>query len=153
MAGEAEQSKDFHLLLADLREEHQPDGPTEDILVFKMAQSFFSATRAQTLLTRQLDVNQAEDNSKQVALMLRYHTTSDRAFNKNLQDLRKLQKERRKEEIGSVSQKTPEGPETQPKTGTVAAMIADQRPVFATEAARTLFATVAATLQSRQKAA
>ena len=35
-------------------------------------------------------------------LMLRYFNTADRAFNRNLHDLRKLQKERQKEEIGFV---------------------------------------------------
>ena len=71
--------KDFQLLLADLREEHQPDGPTEDILVYKMAESFFFSNRAQVLLAERLDFNNGEDQSKQVSLMLRYHTTADRA--------------------------------------------------------------------------
>jgi hypothetical protein len=36
--------------------------------------------------------------------MLRYYATADRAFNRNLQDLLKLKKERQKEEIGFVRQ-------------------------------------------------
>jgi hypothetical protein len=111
-----EKSEDFASLLADLRHEHQPDGPTEDILVYKMAQSFFFANRAQFLLADRLGDPSKEDNSKQVALMLRYHTTSDRAFNKHLNDLRKLQKEHRKEEIGFVSQTTQPQPGAPPDT-------------------------------------
>jgi len=42
---------DFKLLLEDLREEHQPNGPTEDILVFKMAESIFFTNRARALVT------------------------------------------------------------------------------------------------------
>jgi hypothetical protein len=43
--------QEFNLLLEDLREEHQPNGPTEDILVFKMAESVFFANRARALIT------------------------------------------------------------------------------------------------------
>jgi hypothetical protein len=92
----------FKLLHEDLRLEHHPQGPTEDILVYKMAESFFSTIRAQDMLGERLILNgseniQIEDQCKQVALMLRYHTTADRSFNRNLCDLLKLQKERRKQ--------------------------------------------------------
>jgi hypothetical protein len=106
-------SEQFKLLLADLREEHLPDGPTEDIFVFKMAEHFWMGQRASWLLAKHLSVNEDsslddegnfKDNVKQVSLMLRYHTTADRGFIKNFNELRKLQKERRLEEIGSVPQ-------------------------------------------------
>ena len=60
--------------------------------------------RAETLLAERLDFNDPEDDSKQVALMMRYQSSADRQFNRNLSDLRKIQKERRLQEIGSVSQ-------------------------------------------------
>jgi hypothetical protein len=101
-----ESRADFELLLNDLNEEHQPQGTTEGLLVYKMAQNFLSSWRANILLTERLDINDTQDDSKQVALMLRYYNTSDRAFNRNLHDLRKLQKERQKEEIGFVPQNT-----------------------------------------------
>jgi hypothetical protein len=97
----------FEEMLNDLNEEHQPDGTTEVLLVYKMAAAFLNSWRANILLTERLDINDTQDDSKQVALMLRYYNTADRAFNRNLQDLRKLQKERRKEEIGLVPQFPP----------------------------------------------
>jgi hypothetical protein len=117
MADESEAKAEFEQLHADLREEHQPVGPTEDILVYKMAENFFAANRAQVLLAERLDFNDHEDDSKQVSLMLRYHTTADRGFYRALNELRKLQKDRRNNEIGSVSQPpetTPAEPPNQP---------------------------------------
>jgi hypothetical protein len=102
-----ENREEFEQILEDLNEEHQPQGTTEAILVYKMAVSFLSSWRAQILLTERLDINDTQDDSKQVALMLRYYNTSDRSFNKNLHDLRNLQKERRQEEIGFVPQIIP----------------------------------------------
>ena len=93
----------FEELLNDLNEEHQPNGTTEVLLVYKMALAFLNSWRANILLTERLDLNDKQDESKQVALMLRYYNTADRAFNRNLQDLRKLQKEHRNEEVGFVS--------------------------------------------------
>jgi hypothetical protein len=111
--------KEFNLLLEDLREEHQPDGPTEDILVYKMAQSVFFADRASIILADKLNSHDHPDALPHISLMLRYHTTADRAFARHLNDLRKLQKERRQEEaeapaqqIGFVSQSPEPGPAT-----------------------------------------
>ena len=63
-----------------------------------MAVSFLNSWRANILLTERLDINDSQDESKQVALILRY---------RNLADLRKLQKERQKQEIGFVPQMPP----------------------------------------------
>jgi hypothetical protein len=109
MAEEGPEFKeDFKLLLEDLREEHQPNGPTEDILVFKMAESVFFANRASALLADKLNSNDHPDALPHISLMLRYHTTADRAFSRHLNDLRKLQKERRKEEENAVAEAEPE---------------------------------------------
>jgi hypothetical protein len=86
--------------LADLMDEHQPQGLTEQVLVYKMAEQFVLTKRAGTNLA----VASASGDAKQIALSLRYYNAADRAFNKNLSDLRKLQKERRLSEIGFVSQ-------------------------------------------------
>ena len=101
-------------LIADLNEEHQPLGPTEEILVHKMAENFWLSKRASHYLVIHTMYNEGgkeegdEDQTKQISLYLRYYTTNDRAFNKNLFDLRKLQAARReqqaKSEIGFVSQ-------------------------------------------------
>ena len=95
--------KDFDDLHSDLYCEHQPASATEEILVYKMAESFFASQRAQVLFVEALESNdRSDDATKQVSLMLRYHTTNDRAFGKHLNELRKLQKDRQKEEIGFV---------------------------------------------------
>jgi len=99
---------DFKLLLEDLREEHQPNGPSEDILVFKMAESIFFANRASVLLADNLDSIDDPVALPCISLMLRYHTTADRAFSRHLNDLRKLQKERREEEAVAAIQAEPE---------------------------------------------
>jgi hypothetical protein len=109
----------FEEILNDLNEEHQPNGTTEGLLVYKMAAAFLNSWRANILLTERLDINDTQDDSKQVALMLRYFNTADRAFNRNLTDLRKLQKERKNEQIGFVPQITfarPVKPAETPKT-------------------------------------
>ena len=92
------QADEFNKLRTDLQGEWQPASPSEDILVYKMAASFFASNRAQAHLAEALDGG----NFKQVSLMLRYHTTNDRAFSKHLNELRKLQKDRPIQEIGSV---------------------------------------------------
>ncbi len=117
-----EDTTEMTALLADLMEEHQPQGPTEEILVYKIAEQFWFTKRASDLLAVHTTYAEGrvapyhgdddEDNErsehKQMAMYLRYYTTADRAFNKNLQDLRKLHKERREQDrqdaIGSVSQ-------------------------------------------------
>ena len=57
----------FEELLNDLNEEHQPDGLTEILLVYKMAVNFLNCWRANILLTERLDLNDQHDESKQVA--------------------------------------------------------------------------------------
>jgi hypothetical protein len=98
-----EDQKSFDELLEELSKEHQPEGVTEQLLVYKMTVNMISSWRANILLTERLDKNDTEDDSKQVSLMLRYFNSADRAFNRNLNDLRKLQKERRPGRIGFVS--------------------------------------------------
>jgi hypothetical protein len=99
-----EDQKEFENLYADLRVDHQPEGATEDILVFKMAEAFFMSQRANALMAGLLVPNDQKDNSKQLSLMMRYFTSADRAFGRHLNDLRKLQKERSLEDVGFVSE-------------------------------------------------
>jgi hypothetical protein len=89
----------------ELREENQPVGVNEEILVYKMAVSLWNFSRAGLLIADAMEnaVNDDEPNPS-LALALRYQTSADRQFNQNLRELRKLQKERRLEEIGFVSQ-------------------------------------------------
>ena len=118
-----EETSEARALLADLNEEYQPQGPTEEILVYKMAEQFWLTNRASWALAEatrnnlHCDEEEEPGTQRQLALYLRYYTTADRAFNKNLADLRKLQKERRQREaeeaIGSVSQNA-EPPQPKP---------------------------------------
>jgi hypothetical protein len=91
-------------VLAALREEFQPAGPNEEVLVYKMAEHFCYAKRASYLLSEQLDSNDGgDDNAREIGLFMRYHAQSDRGYYRALTELRKTQKERRLQEIGSVS--------------------------------------------------
>jgi hypothetical protein len=100
-----EDPDDIQQLLSTLRDEHQPVGASEEILVYKIAEHFFYGKRASYLLSEQLDfADNGENNTRQVALMLRYHTTADRGYYRALNELRKVQKVRRLQEIGFVSQ-------------------------------------------------
>ncbi|HEY3838479.1 MAG TPA: hypothetical protein VGL72_17990 [Bryobacteraceae bacterium] len=110
-----ETSEEIQTLLETLREEHEPVGATEEILVYKMAEHFFFGKRAGYLLTQELDsADSGSGNNSKLSLLLRYHTTADRGYHKALAELRKLQGERRLEEIGFVSQNAQSVPEAPP---------------------------------------
>ena len=104
---EGENPQDYELLLNDLLAEHQPATATETALVLRMAQQLWLTQRATRLLQQAVELNTAQDNAKQVALMLRYQTAADRSFYKALDELRKLQKERYSSTIGFVSKSGP----------------------------------------------
>lgn len=99
---ENETNEEVQSLLEALRDEHQPTGPTEEILVYKMAHHFFAQKRAETLIAKQLMAS--EPNAQQLALYMRYQTSADRGFNTCLAELRKAQKMRKIHAIGLVSQ-------------------------------------------------
>jgi hypothetical protein len=129
LAGECEE--EYATLIDGLKAEHQPATITECILVEKLAQHFWLGQRAQ----RYADLSM--DNEKQFSLFLRYQTTNDRAFHKCLDQLLKLRAEKRKQQIGSESQKQKEAEATvkqelnQAKARLVNAKAADQE--FETE--------------------
>jgi len=118
-----EDAGDVRQLLDAFIEENQPVGIHEEILVYKLAEHFFFQKRAACLLAEQLDWADREDgNDGRIGLMLRYHNSADRGFARTLNDLRKLQKERKLQEIGFVSQKTEEvsaDPPSEPPAPTV----------------------------------
>ncbi len=100
-----ESQEEFNALLDALHAEHQPATPTESVLVEKMAQSLWLARRALALQDTTLNPETlAVDDPKQLALLLRYQTTHDRAFHKCLDQLLKLRAEKRKAQIGFESQ-------------------------------------------------
>ena len=95
--------EDFDELHGGLRAEHQPQTPTETLLVESMAQHYWLKQRALRLQTFCFDDDGACDE-KQLALFLRYQTTHGRAFHKALDTLVKLRAEKRKVEVGFESQ-------------------------------------------------
>jgi len=104
-----ETDEEVQALLQALRDDHQPVGATEEILVYKMAHHFFAQKRAESLMTQHLEPNDdGETNTRELSLLMRYHATADRGFNKCLADLRKLQKDRQMREIGFVPQEAVE---------------------------------------------
>ncbi len=85
--------------------EHVPLTATEEILVEKMAQSYWLTRRAiglqRTCFSQSSPIC---ERPKHLALFLRYETTHDRAFNAALNQLLKLRAEKRKAKIGFESQ-------------------------------------------------
>ncbi len=89
-----EDPEEFNELITALIDEHQPSTATENMLVEKMAQHFWTAQRATNL--QAMCFGDDETHAKYLALYMRYQTTHDRAFHKCLSDLLKLRAERRK---------------------------------------------------------
>ncbi len=109
--------EDFQKLIADLRAEHKPSTPTENLLVDRMAQHHWLMQRALMLQGSCFTYETPGcDQPKELALYLRYQTTHERAFHKCLNELFKLRAEARrakadeaatpvKQQIGFESQK------------------------------------------------
>ncbi len=105
--------EDFQKLIADLRAEHKPSTPTENLLVDRMAQHHWLMQRALMLQGSCFTYETPGcDQPKELALYLRYQTTHERAFHKCLNELLKLRAEVRrakaeevKQQIGFESQK------------------------------------------------
>ena len=104
---EFENQDEYDHVLSGLRFEHQPSTMTESILVEKMAQSYWLRKRAlylQDQCATDEDLT-LQEQERQLALLIRYQTTHDRAFHRSLTDLLKLRAEIRRAEIGFESQK------------------------------------------------
>lgn len=116
-----ESADEAHQLRAALIEENQPVGVNEEILVYQMAEHFFFQQRASCLLAEELDsADYGDKNAREIGLMLRYHTTAVRGFSRALNDLRKLQKGSKLQEIGFVPQEVQEVPVPTPAEPTPA---------------------------------
>src|SRR6185369_13559139 len=106
-----ESEKEFADLQEILREENQPVGANEEILVHMMAVHFHNFGRANLAICDALEAAEVDQQSvPPLPLALRYQQAACRQFKQDLDQLRKLQKERRLEEIGFDSQEAPETP-------------------------------------------
>ena len=94
-----------------LLEENQPVGANEEILVYMMAVQMHNFGRANLAICDALEAAEMDQQSvPPLPLALRYQVTAERSFRQNLSLLRKLQKERRLEEIGFDSHQPDEAP-------------------------------------------
>jgi hypothetical protein len=103
-----EDASQFEALQSGLRQEYQPETPTEAILVDRLAEHEWLRRRAAHLLSLCANADGLLDDAQQFALYLRYQTTHERAFHKCLNDLLKLRAEKRKQQIGFEAQKRAE---------------------------------------------
>jgi hypothetical protein len=107
----SETQSEFDDLLAGLIESHSVTDEAETQLVTSMAQSLWMARRAARLQDRCIeaiesgDLEAAKAARQDLALYLRYQTTHERSYHRCARELRKVQAERNKTQIGFVSQK------------------------------------------------
>jgi hypothetical protein len=113
-----EKQDEFNMLMDALRDEHEPSGLTERILVDKMAQALWLTKRA--VMLQHVTFNHELptcDDTKQLALYIRYQTTNERIFSKCLNELLKVRAEKRKQQIGFESQKHKQADQTRREAG------------------------------------
>jgi len=113
-----EKQEEFNMLMDALRDEHEPSGLTERILVDKMAQALWLTKRA--VMLQHVTFNHELptcDDTKQLALYIRYQTTNERIFSKCLNELLKVRAEKRKQQIGFESQKHKQADQTRREAG------------------------------------
>ncbi len=98
-----EDQENFDNYVEELRAEYRPATLMERTLLFKMAQHYWYSQRA--LIAQDLcfgdnfePLNQ-QATQRFMALMLRYHSTHDRAFHKYRQELEQLQERRKQEPV------------------------------------------------------
>ena len=93
----------YDQLLLDLSTQHQPANPTETILVTEMANAHWKLLRSERMEFEFLEkhpnpfVEDGETPSIQLLRVNRYENSARRAFHKSLDQLRKLQTQRQKE--------------------------------------------------------
>jgi hypothetical protein len=99
-----EDQSDYDNLVKDLKEEHEPVTPTEDLLVLTMAQHRWLFDRAMRLQETCFDPQTGQiADQKLFSLYMRYGNTHERAFHKCLNDLVKARNESKKLSIGFES--------------------------------------------------
>jgi hypothetical protein len=117
---DCEDEDQFNEMVDNLLEEWRPATTTEKMVFCKMVEQFWLSRRATTQLSESTDYltgkDGDEEDAKRVALMLRYNQTAMQGYFRAMNELIKLQKNRRQiqqnqseePEIGFVSQSDPE---------------------------------------------
>jgi hypothetical protein len=96
----------FAELWDSLSADYQPQSETERILVKRMADHEWLRTRALRYQHHCFFEDSHVMSPEHLALYIRYQTTHERAFYKALNELQKLRKETKNEQIGFESQKS-----------------------------------------------
>ena len=132
-------------LLADLMSEYQPATPTEQILVEKMCQNQWLSGRAFRLQSDAFTTGGRGGYfavkltiTKDLAVLIRYQTSAERAFHQAHKELVTAQKQREKSEIDFESQEAAEAADSAPaqsKTGPETAPITRVQTDFPAESA------------------
>jgi hypothetical protein len=110
----SESRSDFDELHKNLLSSYAPADPGESELVLSMAQALWMTRRAAARQDRCLealdsgDADRAKAARLELPLYLRYQTTHEWAYARHSAELRKLQSDRRKAELGFASQKAKE---------------------------------------------
>lgn len=127
----AENQVEFDHLLAGLVESHAPANAAEGELVASLAEALWLSRRAIRLQDRCIEATDSQDREaakmarQDLGLYIRYQAAHERSYQRHAADLRKLQSDRKKAEIGFVSQKHREADEQrkQDKHETAAALV------------------------------
>jgi len=99
-----EKQTEFDALVEGLRTEHQPATLTEDMLVERMAEHYWLIRRSQVLQNALMEHHgPLSDAAPPLALLLRYQTSNERGFHKCLDQLLKLNGERRKARLDEAA--------------------------------------------------
>ena len=109
---------ELQALTVSLIKEFNPAGMTEQILVEKMVHNQWLSLRAFRLQGIAFSEHAATGESglpKELALLIRYQTSADRAFHKAHNELVKTQKERKMSEIGFEPQEPVEAAQKPPR--------------------------------------
>ena len=108
-----ESPEHFDQVKLALEAEHKPVMPTELLLVQQMVHHYWLAQRSLSLQTFAMDEEDFTDQTmKEIHNYARYHVLHQRQFQQAFAQLQKLRAEKRKAEIGFVSQKAAEAQET-----------------------------------------
>jgi hypothetical protein len=110
---------EYYKMFGNMMRDHQAETDSEMELVQIMAQSLWRSRRAVELQDKCIDMLAFEDDEtfavpmrKKLELYIRYQASHDRAYQRYAAELRKLQAQLKKAEIGFVSQKQREAQET-----------------------------------------
>ncbi len=128
-----EDPAEFKALLDSLIDEFQPATVAEQILVEKLAVNTWLSQRAFRLqgyaFAAQSFQNEKFGIPKDLGLLIRYHAAAERAFHKAHNELVKVQKERRKSQIGFDPQNAVKPPASSSADPEAAAKIVPTTPI------------------------